>query len=180
MRVTEGKKQSTNKEVSILEIFKRDRSIPETNFYRTLSEKECAKRLRVLQPGEFDDVILRPSRRRECGNVGNVPYRLKNAWWYEWGYVGDGPRDAAINILFHFSGNVSFAREWTFEFVDEVMTQLPPRVPVAISARFIIGWINARKGKTSGYSYDFPYLCPEDYAWEFGGWEATPRPLYVE
>ena len=163
-----------------MEILKRDSSIPSVSFYRVLSREESAKRLRVLAPGEFEDVVLRPSHRRECGNVGNVPYRLKLAWWYEWGYLGNGPHDTAINILYHFSGSERFSREFVHEFVEEVIVKLPNNVAVAISARFIIEWINARKGKTSDYAYEFPKLCPPDQAWEFGGWEMTLRPLYVD
>lgn len=160
-----------------IEILKRDNS--SVSFYRVLPAEESAKRLRVLAPGEFEDVVLRPSHRRECGNVGNVSYRLKSAWWYEWGYIGDGPRDTGLNILFHFS-NERLAREFVHEFVEGVLAKLPKDKSVAISARFIIEWINARKGKVPNDSYEFPDLCPQGQTWEFGGWGTVPQPLFVD
>ena len=121
----------------------RDTSVPATPVFRILEPKECEKRLRVLGSQEFEDIILRPSKNKDLGGISNVPYRIKDAWFFAWGYLGNGPHETAVNILLHFSGgDYDFARDFCQEFVVEVISKLPNRESVLLSARSIFCDLN--------------------------------------
>ncbi len=148
-----------------------DTNIQFIPFFRALSELECEKPIQVLIEGELGDVILRPSAwSYEKGNVSNVPYRLKDAWWFEWGYSGGGPRDAALNILFHFTGgDEHFARGFTLDFVEEVLAKIPNRMAASICHKSILSWIENKRGKKSKLgSFDYGELSPKGMTWEYG------------
>lgn len=89
-------------------------------------------------------MILRESHERHQGWISNIPYRYKLAWWHEWGYVGTGPFDLSINILYHFTGKEYFARGWCKDFVVEVLAKLPHRVSVRVPHSVIEDWIEKK------------------------------------
>lgn len=160
----------------------RDKSVSATPVFRVLEPKECEKRLRVLSPEEFEDIVLRPSKNKDFGGISNVPYRIKDAWFFAWGYLGNGPHETAVNVLLHFSGgDHDFARDFCQEFVVEVISKLPNRESVLLSARFVLGWIRDRRGKRSEYPrYRFGMDSGPHRSWEFGSFRDSAKPLFVD
>ncbi|MCB0415202.1 MAG: hypothetical protein KDD50_12765 [Bdellovibrionales bacterium] len=99
---------------------------------------------RVLSPNEFKDVEFL----WENGfGQANIYHQWGFAGCFAWGYEGDGPRDFAINILYHFSGNdKAFAALWANDFCKEVTSKISVKKG-KISKDFILNWINERKNK---------------------------------
>lgn len=91
-------------------------------------QPEMVSTPRILQPREFEDVIAVRN-----GNLG-LQRRTNISWvlgdWnpeagFEWGYLGQGPRDFARNILMHFSMDEEFCFEHEIEFLEKFVSQLP-------------------------------------------------------
>ena len=160
-----------------------DSKIQNVLFFRALNEEEKCQPISVLADGELADVVLRPSvYAQQRGNVSNVPYRFKFGWWYEWGYMGNGPCDTAINILYHFSGqDEQFARAYTLEFIKDVLEKIPNRTAISISKNFILSWIEVRREKPSSFgNFELGQFSPNGHTWEFGSYQTVSRQVKIE
>ncbi len=63
---------------------------------------------------------------------------------FEWGYLGAGPNDLALNILLHATGERSFAFTHCRQFCEETVTQIPYAGGVLPATR-IVEWVAARR-----------------------------------
>lgn len=81
-------------------------------------------------------------------NPTNIQHKLGTSEGLSWGYSGEGPKDFALNILFHFSGGDSdFAKKFGCDFCSEVVSRLSQKSGV-LPASLILSWVEPRlKGK---------------------------------
>lgn len=159
-----------------------DNCVQREPFYRVLSTEECEKRIRILNDHEYSDIILRPKEYGSLTGVSNIPYRFKDAWYFTWGYLGNGPIDTSQNILYHFSGgDYNFACDFTFEFMQDVVAKLPGDNGVVLSSAFVLEWISARRGKKSIFHrYRHGVDCSPHRSWDFGSFNAISKQKYID
>lgn len=74
----------------------------------------------------------------------NIPWLLSyhSPTGMEWGYRGSGPRDFAINILYHHTRDLGFSNFASNEFKDAFISPLP-REGGTISGKAIEDWVMA-------------------------------------
>ncbi len=65
---------------------------------------------------------------------------------FEWGYLGAGPNDLALNILLHATGGRSFAYRHGRRYRDEVVARIPHAGGTLSSAK-ILAWVEARQNE---------------------------------
>ena len=65
---------------------------------------------------------------------------------FEWGYLGAGPSDLALNILMHATGERDFAYRHCRQFRDEVVAWIP-HAGGTLSAAKILAWVEARQNE---------------------------------
>lgn len=119
-----------------------------------------------MQPGEKGDLIVRRSN-AEYGNVTNVPRRLGLSGFVNWGYLGTGPHDLALNVLYHYSDqNEEFARGFAGHFVEEVVSKLEMNVAMRIDGGFISKWVSERLEARPESSITIGELAPDHMAWD--------------
>ena len=63
---------------------------------------------------------------------------------FEWGYLGSGPAELALNILYKATGDKPFAKRHYQRFKEQWVSTLPLQGGV-ISARTIRAWIHKHR-----------------------------------
>jgi hypothetical protein len=101
----------------------------------------------LLNRGEIDDVVVIRSEIdcARCTNIRWVLGRWHSCAGFEWGYVGQGPRDFARNILMHFTEDSEFSVKYENEFAVRFIADLP-RDQGYIKKEDILKFIAAKRG----------------------------------
>lgn len=125
-------------------------------------------------------MILRPSNDAP-GNIGNVPRRILLANFYTYGYIGTGPYDLALNILFHWSdGDLHFAKQKAPKLVEDLISKLPMGQALEVSGEMLTTWVeNEKKLKLENeIVFQSAKPCDVGYVWNsFDGLILRPSVL---
>ena len=92
----------------------------------------------VICSGEVDDLRFNTNVTAYFGDNGDM----------RWGYIGTGPNNLAINLLYYFSdGDESFARKHVYTFSSEILLNLTHTKSGVIKYETINAWIKKAKAQ---------------------------------
>lgn len=169
------KTSNSNKTTSKGQIMKRD-------FYsvwRILANEEKLETYRLLEVGEFKEVILCKSYSGRT--LSNLPRRFGGANRYTWGYSGTGPGDLARSILLHFSNeDLEFTHKYSRDFMVEIIARLPMGESIAINSDFILDWISDARSSEPKYECVYrPEACGSDFVYN-DEYQVIKKPLLLD
>lgn len=108
-----------------------------------------------LRPMLLGEVTL---KRDGDGNaITNVPHVVSrhnkgNPPNYEWGYAGTGPRELAMNILYHYGIEEPEADYFSRHFVDDILGRIERKTGGNISEQVIQEWIEKMSPEIEKYA----------------------------
>lgn len=105
--------------------------------------------LRKLEVGERKDVY-RSGHTGDHRFNSNVRAYLGVLDEMSWGFKGTGPHTLALNILYTYTGDEKFSREYAFDFRADFLENINSKKSYVLEKSLILDWI---KEKPKGITY---------------------------
>nr|BFD66932.1 hypothetical protein HAGR004_19540 [Bdellovibrio sp. HAGR004] len=131
-------------------------------YFRFLEQKEKKNSYVLLETGEFKDVIL--SQNDKQLKTSNLPKRFAVSYGYNWGYLGTGPSDLALNLALHFSNNdLAFAHTYYQDLLEDIVQHLPLDQDVLVNAGMLLEWVKTHRSQKPRHNTTYrPEPCDEN------------------
>lgn len=133
--------------------------------WRILANEEKMETYRLLEPGEFKDVVL--CHDYDGKTLSNLPKRFGNSNKFTWGYCGTGPSDLTMSLLLHFSNDdLEFTHNHAREFLEDFTQHFPMDENIVVSGSMILEWISVQRNSQPKYTVSYkPVPCGSDYVY---------------
>jgi hypothetical protein len=147
--------------------------------WRLLDREEKKRKYKLLEIGEFKNVILTRGEQRFVES--NLPKRFRVSYDFNWGYLGCGPTDLALSILLHFSNqDLDFTHGYYPDLCDGLIQHLPQNVDVVISAKMLLEWVEYKRTQTPVEEVSYkPLPCEPNRVYDDNKY-AIIRPIVIE
>ena len=103
--------------------------------------REGFRRRQAYGPHRLRDIVCKRTVDGQARVTGiRHEWVLLSPTGFEWGYLGSGPADLALNILLYATGDRDFARRHFLRFRNEVIARIPQPGRVLPAAE-VLEWV---------------------------------------